>query len=68
MSRLGRKADSNFGGAHVVIQRAERLPEHRAEAPPDLMVDDIDAAHRDYVEEGLGASGLRVCRWLSPRL
>ena len=24
------------------------------EAPSDLMVNDIDAAHRDYVEEGLG--------------
>jgi len=25
------------------------------------MVDDIDAAHRDYLEEGLSASGARVC-------
>ncbi len=41
------------GGTHVVVRRAEQPPEHGAPAPFDLMVDDIDAAHRDYAAKGL---------------
>jgi hypothetical protein len=44
------------GGTHVVVRRAEQPPERGAGAPFDLMVDDIDAAHRDYSEKGLSPS------------
>jgi hypothetical protein len=35
------------GGTHVVVRQAEKPPAGTG-APFDLMVDDIDAAHRDY--------------------
>src|SRR5437763_11591483 len=44
------------GGTHVVVRRAEPPPKAGAGAPFDLMVDDIDAAHRDYAEKGLSPS------------
>jgi hypothetical protein len=47
------------GGTHVVVRQAERPPATGAAAPFDLMVDDIDAAHRDYVEKGLSPSPIR---------
>jgi hypothetical protein len=40
------------GGTHVVVRQTEPPPAP-AIAPFDLMVDDIDAAHRDYSEKGL---------------
>jgi hypothetical protein len=40
------------GGTHVVVRKADP-PAPGAVAPFDLMVDDIDAAHRDYAEKGL---------------
>jgi hypothetical protein len=43
------------GGTHVVVRKAEP-PALGAIAPFDLMVDDIDAAHRDYAEKGLSPS------------
>lgn len=43
------------GGTHVVVRKAE-APAPGAVAPFDLMVDDIDAAHRDYTEKGLSPS------------
>ena len=47
------------GGTHVVVRRGEQPPTPGAIAPFDLMVDDIDAAHRDYFEKGLSPSPVR---------
>ncbi len=47
------------GGTHVVVRRAERAPGKGAGQPFDLMVDDIDATHRDYAEKGLSPSPIR---------
>ncbi len=47
------------GGTHVVVRRAEPSPEPGTGAPFDLMVDDIDAVHRDYAEKGLSPSPVR---------
>jgi hypothetical protein len=47
------------GGTHVVVRRAEQPPEPGTGAPFDLMVDDVDAAHRDYAEKGLSPSPVR---------
>ena len=43
------------GGTHVVVRKTEP-PALGTIAPFDLMVDDIDAAHRDYAEKGLSPS------------
>jgi hypothetical protein len=45
------------GGTHVVVRKADLPLEAGAPAPFDLMVDDIEAARRDY-----GAKGLRPLR------
>jgi hypothetical protein len=47
------------GGTHVVVRRSEQPPEPGTGAPFDLMVDDIDAAHRDYAGKGLSPSPVR---------
>jgi hypothetical protein len=47
------------GGTHVVVRRAEPPPAPGAGAPFDLMVDDIDAAHRNYAGKGLSPSPIR---------
>jgi hypothetical protein len=47
------------GGTHVVVRHAEGPPEPGAGAPFDLMVDDIDAAHRSYAAKGLSPSAVR---------
>jgi hypothetical protein len=44
------------GGTHVVVRKTEPPPAAGTPAPFDLMVDDIDAAHRDYAEKGLSPS------------
>jgi hypothetical protein len=44
------------GGTHVVVRKTEPPPALGTPAPFDLMVDDIDAAHRDYAEKGLSPS------------
>jgi hypothetical protein len=44
------------GGTHVVVRKAEEAPKAGAAAPFDLMVDDIDAARRDYTAKGLKPS------------
>jgi hypothetical protein len=44
------------GGTHVVVRKAEEGPKAGATAPFDLMVDDIEAARRDYAAKGLGPS------------
>jgi catechol 2,3-dioxygenase-like lactoylglutathione lyase family enzyme len=45
------------GGTHVVVRKTEP-PTPGATAPFDLMVDDIDATHRDYAEKGLSPSSI----------
>jgi len=47
------------GGTHVVVRHAEQPPAPGAGAPFDLMVDDVDAAHRHYAEKGLSPSPVR---------
>ena len=44
------------GGTHVVLRQAEQPPAPGTGAPFDLMVDDVDATHRDYAEKGLSPS------------
>jgi hypothetical protein len=44
------------GGTHVVVRQSEGPPAPGTAAPFDLMVDDVDAAHRDYAEKGLAPS------------
>jgi hypothetical protein len=44
------------GGTHVVVRKAEQAPPTGSVAPFDLMVDDIEAARRDYAAKGLGPS------------
>ena len=41
------------GGTHVVVRPPEQPPTPGTRAPFDLMVDNIDAAHRDYAAKGL---------------
>jgi hypothetical protein len=47
------------GGTHVVVRRGEQPPLLGSGAPFDLMVDDVDATHRDYSEKGLSPSPIR---------
>jgi hypothetical protein len=47
------------GGTHVVVRQAERAVDPGTPAPFDLMVDDVDAAHRDYAASGLSPSPIR---------
>jgi hypothetical protein len=44
------------GGTHVVVRNAEQPPQAGTAAPFDLMVDDIEAARRDFAAKGLGPS------------
>lgn len=47
------------GGTHVVVRKAEGPPAPGTIAPFDLMVDDIEAAHRDYAGKGLSPSEIQ---------
>jgi len=47
------------GGTHVVLRRAEQPVAPGTAAPFDLMVDDVDATHRDYAAKGLSPSEIR---------
>lgn len=47
------------GGTHVVVRQAEQPPAPGTTAPFDLMVDDVDAAHRDYAEKGLSPTEIK---------
>jgi catechol 2,3-dioxygenase-like lactoylglutathione lyase family enzyme len=47
------------GGTHLVVSKAARRPKRGAEAPFDLMVDDLDATHRDFAAKGLKPSRIR---------
>jgi hypothetical protein len=44
------------GGTHLVVRQAEQPPVPGTAAPFDLMVDDVDAAHRDYAAKGFAPS------------
>ena len=46
------------GGTHVVVRKADHPLEAGIAAPFDLMVDDIEAARRDYGAKGLGPSDI----------
>ena len=46
------------GGTHVVVRKTEEAPKAGATAPFDLMVDDIEAARRDYLSKGLEPSDI----------
>jgi hypothetical protein len=46
------------GGTHVVVRPIEHGPAPGAAAPFDLMVDDVDATHRDYAAKGLSPSAI----------
>ena len=50
------------GGTHVVVRRAEPPLLRGSAAPFDLMVDDIEAARRDYAKKGLGPSEISTGR------
>ena len=47
------------GGTHVVVRQVQEPITPGAGAPFDLMVDDVDATHRDYAEKGLSPSPIR---------
>ena len=44
------------GGTHLVVSKARRRPKKGAEAPFDLMVDDVEIAHRSYAAKGFKPS------------
>jgi hypothetical protein len=44
------------GGTHVVVRKPDRPLVVGTTAPFDLMVEDIEAARRDYAAKGLGPS------------
>jgi hypothetical protein len=44
------------GGTHVVVRKSNEPVAQGAIAPFDLMVDDVDAAHRDFAGKGLSPS------------
>lgn len=46
------------GGTHLILSVAEEAPAPGAPAPFDLMVDDVDAAHRGFVADGVAASAI----------
>jgi hypothetical protein len=47
------------GGTHLVITKASRRPRQGADAPFDLMVDDVDAARDQFEKQGLKPSRIR---------
>ena len=44
------------GGTHLILQKSKEQVDTGIRTPFDLMVDDIDAAHSKYVEDGLKTS------------
>ena len=46
------------GGTHVVVRKTEQPPTAGSAAPFDLMVDDIEAARRDFAGKGLRPSDI----------
>ncbi len=58
------------GGTHIVVRKTEQTPMAGSAAPFDLMVDDIEAARRDYAAKGLGPSEIsrgRIHEFLPPQ-
>jgi len=47
------------GGTHLVVSKRRRAPRKGAEAPFDLMVDNIETAHRSFARRGLKPSRIR---------
>jgi hypothetical protein len=47
------------GGTHLVVTKAARRAKRGAEAPFDLMVDDVDRTRRDFAAKGLAPSRIR---------
>ena len=47
------------GGTHLIVTQAARRAKRGAEAPFDLMVDDVDAAHRGFAAKGLAPSRIQ---------
>ena len=47
------------GGTHLVVTKAARKPRPGKAAPFDLMVDDVDAAQRNFAKQGLKPSRIR---------
>ena len=45
------------GGTHLVVRKSEQPPES-GRLPFDLMVDDIEAAHRDYSDSDISVGPL----------
>lgn len=46
------------GGTHLILDEAEAAIPEGERAPFDLMVDDIDEAHRRFVEDGAEATAI----------
>ena len=46
------------GGTHLILSGAEAAIPEGERAPFDLMVDDIDEAHRRFVEDGAEATNI----------
>ncbi|MCY3810735.1 MAG: VOC family protein [Gammaproteobacteria bacterium] len=44
------------GGTHLILSQAEDSVEPGQRAPFDLMVDDVDAVHARFVEDGVAAT------------
>lgn len=47
------------GGTHLLLQRSDAPIEKGAKAPFDLMVDDVDAAWKEYEQASLSPSEIR---------
>ena len=46
------------GGTHLILNEAEAAIPEGERTPFDLMVDDIDEAHRRFVEDGVEATSI----------
>ena len=47
------------GGTHVVVRQTDQPPTPGTAAPFDLMVDDLDASHRDYQRKGFAPTPIK---------
>lgn len=47
------------GGTHLVVTKAARRAKRGAEAPFDLMVDDVDRTRREFAAKGLAPTRIR---------
>jgi catechol 2,3-dioxygenase-like lactoylglutathione lyase family enzyme len=48
------------GGTHLLLLKTDNAIAPDAEAPFDLMVEDVDAAHKQYSESGLAPSEIQT--------